>query len=328
MTASQTEPRSDWAAPAGDPVVDAIYDGLIALRPDVAVIDTICRRIDAATARLDYAIAAGGPATMGLSWAAGGGTVDPAAGGDTVSTAGEGWSLSCVRPPGSAPFSIEQRAEFEALGRHVGRAMRLRDGLLDSGAAAFGFSDLAERLGIGALLVRKDRRMQDASARAHAVLLESDGLFISGGRLCVAIPSEMDELKRLLRAVADGERPTATLAVTRPSGRNDLGLVISRATPLADVGEADLIVSIRDTDREMVRAPEVLRALYGFTAAEAELVADLVNGMSVEEAEAHRGISHNTTRAHLRSIYAKVGVGRLVDLVRAVASGSARLAPD
>jgi len=105
-------------------------------------------------------------------------------------------------------------------------------------------------------------------------------------------------------------------------------LVIGRATPLADVGEADLIVSIRDTDREMVRAPEVLRALYGFTAAEAELVADLVNGMRVEEAEAHRGISHNTMRAHLRSIYAKVGVGRLVDLVHAVASGSARLAPD
>jgi DNA-binding CsgD family transcriptional regulator len=33
-------------------------------------------------------------------------------------------------------------------------------------------------------------------------------------------------------------------------------------------------------------------------------------------------------RAHLRSIYAKVGVGRLVDLVRVVASGGAPLAPD
>lgn len=328
MTHSRTEHQSDWDPPEGDPLVDAIYDGFIALRPDAAVLDAICRRVDAANATLDYAIAAGGPATMTLSHGLAGATAAAAGEEGQMSAAGAGWSLGCVRQPGAAPFSVGQRADFEAVARHVGRAMRLRDRLLDSGAAAFGFSDLAERLGIGALLVRKDRRLQDASARAHAVLDEADGLFISGGRICIATSSEMDELKRLLRAVAAGERSTATLAVTRPSGRNDLGLVIGRATPLADVGEADLIVSIRDTDREMVRAPEVLRALYGFTAAEAELVADLVNGMRVEEAEAHRGISHNTMRAHLRSIYAKVGVGRLVDLVHAVASGSARLAPD
>lgn len=59
-----------------------------------------------------------------------------------------------------------------------------------------------------------------------------------------------------------------------------------------------------------------MRKLFDLTPAETSLAILLTNGLTLEEAAEELGISKNTARAHLRSIFSKTGVTRQATLVR------------
>ena len=65
-------------------------------------------------------------------------------------------------------------------------------------------------------------------------------------------------------------------------------------------------------------SPEALRDLLGLTQSEAGIAADIGDGMRPTEIAARHGISPNTVRAHLRSIFTKTGVRRQSQLVHLV----------
>jgi len=56
--------------------------------------------------------------------------------------------------------------------------------------------------------------------------------------------------------------------------------------------------------------------LFGYTQAEQRVVQGLLNGQTLEEIAQSNGTSFNTVRTQTRSVLAKTGVTRQVDLVR------------
>jgi DNA-binding CsgD family transcriptional regulator len=62
--------------------------------------------------------------------------------------------------------------------------------------------------------------------------------------------------------------------------------------------------------------PELLQALFDLTPAEARVAGMLVDGMSLETISETHGVTRNTVRTQLKSVFAKTGVDRQVDLVR------------
>jgi DNA-binding CsgD family transcriptional regulator len=62
----------------------------------------------------------------------------------------------------------------------------------------------------------------------------------------------------------------------------------------------------------------VLRTTFGLTPAESRLVVSVLNGNSVSGASRELNISKHTARSQLKTIFAKVGVHRQAELVRAV----------
>jgi DNA-binding CsgD family transcriptional regulator len=62
-------------------------------------------------------------------------------------------------------------------------------------------------------------------------------------------------------------------------------------------------------------SPELLQALFDLTPAEARLASQLTTGKSVEEIALSNGLSHNTIRTHLKSVFLKTGVQRQAELV-------------
>ena len=70
---------------------------------------------------------------------------------------------------------------------------------------------------------------------------------------------------------------------------------------------------------------ETVRKLFDLTRKEAELAMCLTNGRSLREAAVDLGITLNTARAHLRSIFAKTGIDRQARLVRAILRSVAAL---
>ena len=69
----------------------------------------------------------------------------------------------------------------------------------------------------------------------------------------------------------------------------------------------------------------MIQKLFGLTPKEATLALRLAGGDSLQEASATLGISTNTSRAHLRSIFAKTGVDRQAKLVRVLLKSVAML---
>jgi DNA-binding CsgD family transcriptional regulator len=68
-----------------------------------------------------------------------------------------------------------------------------------------------------------------------------------------------------------------------------------------------------DTKRERAISHQVLRDLYGPTAAQAAVAALLFEGHSDDETAERLGLSINTVRSHLRHIFAKCEVRSQVD---------------
>ena len=66
--------------------------------------------------------------------------------------------------------------------------------------------------------------------------------------------------------------------------------------------------------------------LYALSRAEVALVTELLDGVSIIEASAALGISENTARVQLRSVFTKTGTHRQADLIRLVLTSLAIIA--
>ena len=75
-----------------------------------------------------------------------------------------------------------------------------------------------------------------------------------------------------------------------------------------------------DPDKHWVPAEMTLRALFGFTPAEARLAAGISSGAALNTMAGSLGISKKTGRNQLMNIFAKAGVHRQAELVAMVGS--------
>jgi DNA-binding CsgD family transcriptional regulator len=62
-------------------------------------------------------------------------------------------------------------------------------------------------------------------------------------------------------------------------------------------------------------APSLLQALFDLTPAEARTAGQITEGKSIEQISSATGISQNTIRTHLKSVFQKTGVERQAELV-------------
>ena len=80
-------------------------------------------------------------------------------------------------------------------------------------------------------------------------------------------------------------------------------------------------IFLSETSRPIEIDPRRLEKLYNFTPSEARVVSLLVQGLNLDNAATYLGVSLNTVRSHLRTIFDKTGSGRQPELVRIILSG-------
>lgn len=78
------------------------------------------------------------------------------------------------------------------------------------------------------------------------------------------------------------------------------------------------IIFIHDRDGHADMSVTMLRSLFGLTSVEAQLAALLGQGAPLDHAATRMGHGVGTARNHLKSIFAKMGIGRQQDLVHLV----------
>ena len=243
-------------------------------------------------------------------------------GADIVTEGGADCRLRINRPPGDRDFSGPDKALCQALLPHLKRAVTLHSRIELIETERLLYSATMDRMLVGTVVFDEKGAVMRTNRVADEILAEKDGIRITPSGLHADYPAEDRELQRLMKLALAS--PSATpavpeaMSVTRRSGRASLGVLV-RPVPLGEWSEdkhrPTVVTFIRDPERKSHLSQELIRHLFGLTAAEATLALLLANGLTLDEAAEELGIRKNTIRAHLRSIFAKTGVRRQTTLI-------------
>ncbi|MCI5074461.1 helix-turn-helix transcriptional regulator [Oricola sp.] len=224
-------------------------------------------------------------------------------------------------------FDNEETALAGVLITQIARAIDL-SARIDSGAMGKAlYSSALDRLNVGVIVIDGLGRPVSTSPVADTLLADRDGIQIQAGRLRATNAAEDRDLQKAIRAVQqdedgddDASEASCGLPLTKRSGARTLGAIIRRV-PGARAGDLTAIY-LRDCDTVSEIESEFIRRIFDLTPAEAAVTNRLAAGDTLEDAATTLGISRNTARAHLRSIFSKSGITRQTELVRLVLSSA------
>lgn len=175
----------------------------------------------------------------------------------------------------------------------------------------------------GVVGLRADGTILFMNAAAEGAVAAGDGLLTIEGYLRAVRAASDRTLQGMIARVLHprpDEPPDrgGAVAVLRPSGRTPFALRVMPCVHGSEYRDGELpaaLVMIADSDRRTVPSDETLRAL-GLSPTEMRVAQQLARGRTLAEAARDVGMSHNTARAHLRSIFAKTQARSQVELVR------------
>ena len=228
------------------------------------------------------------------------------------------------------PLDAREIAELEAIRPHLVRAVRIllgRRGLADAARMGAALLDLMPQ---ATIVVDEARRIVHENAAGAAMLESGEVVHRRGAFLLARHPRDETSLVEALRAlVLSGtvspspprERAAARLRGAR-AGSETLAVAVA-VRPEATMrvfGERPLAILLLHPLAAPSRVDRLTVGLaFDPTPAEADVAASLADGLGPEAIAAARGVSPNTVRSQLRSLYGKLGAARQADVVRLVA---------
>ena len=241
---------------------------------------------------------------------------------DVAAQDGADCRIMVTRGPEDADFSAADKGLLKSLYPHLRAALHLHSKLGSLESERQLYSSAVEKMLVGTVVMDGAGRIIRCNATAKEILAEKDGLFIRQGVLRTEIPGHDRNFQKLIAAALEAStqkmrEPQAT-SVPRGSGRSNLSILI-QPIPYSDLSGGKQLPSvaifIRDPSRQPSPSEELLRQLFGLTAAEATLALLLANGRTLDEAAQRLNVRKNTARAQLRSIFDKTGVRRQTTLM-------------
>jgi DNA-binding CsgD family transcriptional regulator/PAS domain-containing protein len=212
-------------------------------------------------------------------------------------------------------FAPEAEALARSVVRHFRRAYRLQQALDSVRRESLEFEAALRCLPQPVLVVEPDARIVFANAAGAQMLRDRDVLTASAGRLRAAHRGDAAALSKALRPVPQAADGDASLVLRRAGSAQP---VVVRAVPLRSGNRAEW--SGRIALLVEVPAPplplEAMAAAFRLSPAEARLWAALADGKRLADIAAEHGVSVNTARVQLRSLFQKTGVHRQADLLR------------
>jgi DNA-binding CsgD family transcriptional regulator len=241
--------------------------------------------------------------------------------------------LSVARDRGLGALSDDELAVLTTVVPHLQRAIAMQERLQRlqcEGEAAIASLD---HLPSGVILLDEHARPLLVNRCARTLIDAGDGLFLERDGLGAIDAGTTERLQRMIGAAIDttlgrGVDGGDAIALPRSDGQAPLHATIApvgRYHYRVGARFAAAVVFVADPSR-VVEPADVLRRLYGLTAAEAALATLLVNGRSADEAAAELGVSIHTVRTQLKHVLGKTGARRQAELIRLVLLGPAGLA--
>jgi len=235
----------------------------------------------------------------------------------------EAWLIADTR---AAPERLDEL--LAGLAPHFASALRTLRVLEERRIALTANRRILARLDIGILTLAADGRVIGMGPHARAIVEAVAGIAVRRGRIALEDRALARDFAAALAAClaacrADPPPPPRAFTLAPPSG---LELLLVPAPPVlavATVAPAAIVYLHRPDACSPGGAvlPQRLRELFELAPLESEIAALLVQGLSIQEAGERLGITRNTARSYLQSLFAKTGVHRQAELVRLILRG-------
>jgi DNA-binding CsgD family transcriptional regulator/PAS domain-containing protein len=241
---------------------------------------------------------------LGLRWFAG----------VKVACADDLWCVAIQRTIQQGPFLAEEAERLEQLSQHLGAAAAVSRAL--GFARAEGALSAFEISRTAAVLLDRFGQVLRMNPAAEAMM--GSDIDVRQRRIVSRSADATTELDRVLhRALLT----SGTSAVMPPVGlprvlkRPALAYVLRVPSITQDAFAAgQAIIILVDPDRHKPPAEAMLQAGFNLTAAEARLARALASGAALERAADELGISYETSRSRLKSIFSKMDIHRQAEL--------------
>lgn len=197
-------------------------------------------------------------------------------------------------------------------------AVTLKQQLRDMGEHHAARAALIDRFDKIAFVVDEGMQLRDANAAALDAFQQGRMVSCLGRRVRLASSADQDRLERICRALITHRQEIPSQFPLR----HDESPAVVSVSRLPDVVCGGLL-SVRPLFLVQIRPPrhaalrpnaDLLSLLYGLTPREADLCGGLVSGSSLREICIENGISYETGRSRLKTIFAKTGTHSQADL--------------
>jgi DNA-binding CsgD family transcriptional regulator len=229
--------------------------------------------------------------------------------------------LAVCRSEREGHINDEQRRVFASLAPHVRAAVKMQIALEGNGAMLV--RGALETLSIPAFVCSRTGAVQALTSSAEEILRGEQGLSLRNRFLRAARDDDDKALTEAIQKVARGLLvPGAPVVMTVVARGTDEGKppivldVMSLPSVALEFSSGPRVVVVaRGSRGGDARRAALLQGVYGFTSAETDIALLLARGQSTELIAQSRKVAAGTVRAQIKSMLAKLGVSRQVELV-------------
>lgn len=230
-------------------------------------------------------------------------------------------NFTYFRTAAAGPYSRAEMRLHALLARHIANAVGLRDELDALRRQVAASSYLIDRLAFGVMLLDCAGRIRFANRAAREILAEHDGLAAAGATLYAQHPADSRRLANLIGGVASRQAADAAIVraiIARPSGRMALSvaaLPVPRGWTAFDANDGAVLLLVTDPERRPAFDHRYLAQRFGFGDNETKLAVALTQGFDMRQAARVAGLTYETARWYLKTIFEKTGTRRQSQLV-------------
>ena len=226
------------------------------------------------------------------------------------------------RQPYQEELNQDHLGIMAVINNHYYRAIRLQDRLDVLEQTLIQSSNLLDLIDFGIVLYGTKADPVFVNAAAQRIIDQRDGVVLDARKLSFLDPDADKTFQELVSALFRHDLPLSAksggvLKVPRLSGEKPYGAVLvpMPAQKDASSGSATAAIFLFDPLANRTTAIDLFVTSHGLSRSEAELAHRLALGDSLDEAAAFRGISRNTAKGQLRSIFSKTNTKRQSELV-------------
>jgi DNA-binding CsgD family transcriptional regulator len=221
-------------------------------------------------------------------------------------------------------FSRKEAEMISSLSVHFSLAAKFLDEIATKQIERNAFADAMNQLMLGVLILDVHGQVVASNRVAREIIQNFDELAINHGVLEIKKTKLNKVLYGALKNIEDSTKHDAMYCtLTIESGQSSpIGLRIRPVRPedaIANPLHSHAVVFLSDSKQAQQISSDTLRDLFGFTGGEVRVAIHLANGFSIDETAKALGITKNTTKSHVKSIYEKTGVNKQIKLIQLIA---------